>query len=154
MLLGLCSPQAYNNDIDHRICNIIKHHICSYVATYLYFVYMCVSVRILYAYIALRIQYYTHTYMHTCIHTHKVEDQTLRGDGPTAVQSNLGYLLSGPTTSTQTVDKTLQMFHTIVQPIEESSIKTSVGMWNQQILYLTQSYPQTVSSLPLISNSQ
>ena len=121
----------------------IKHHICSYVATYLYFMYVCVSVCILYAYIALCIQCYTHTYMHTCIHTHKV-DQTLHGDGPTAVQSNLGYLLSGLTTSTQTVDKTLQMFHTVVQQIEESNIN---NCWDVEST-------NTLSNTELSSNSQ
>ena len=38
------------------------------------------------------------------------------------MQSKLSYLLSGPTTSRPTVNKTIQMFHTVVQPIEESDI--------------------------------
>ena len=105
---------------------------------------MCLSVCILYAYIALCIQYYTHTYIRTCIHTHKVEDQTLYGDGPTAVHSNLGYLLSSPTTSTQTVDKTLQMFHTVVQPIEENDINT---FWDVDST-------DTLSNTELSSNGQ
>ena len=81
--------------------------------------------------------------MHTCIHTHKV-DQTLHGDGPTAVQSNLVYLLSGLTTSTQTVDKTLQMFHTVVQQIEESNIN---NCWDVEST-------NTLSNTELSSNSQ
>ena len=109
---------------------------------------MCVSVRILYAYVysfAYTILYtYLHAYMHSCIRTHKVEDQTLHGDGSTAMQSNLGNLLSGPTTSTQTVDKTLQIFHTVVQPIEENDINK---FWDVKSI-------NTLSNTKLSSNSQ
>ena len=73
-----------------------------------------------------------------------VEDQTICGDGPTAVQSQLGYLLSGPTTSTQTVDKTLQMSYTVVQPIEESIINK---FWDVEST-------GTLSNTELSSNSQ
>ena len=38
------------------------------------------------------------------------------------MQSKLGYLLSGPITPPQTVDKIFQVFHTVVQPIEENDI--------------------------------
>ena len=51
-----------------------------------------------------------------------VEDHIIRGHGSTAMQSKLGYLPSGPITPPQTVDKTLQVFHTMIQPIEENDI--------------------------------
>ena len=56
-----------------------------------------------------------------------VEDHIIRGHGPTAMQSKLGYLLSGPITPPHTVDKTFQGFHTVVQPIEENDINK---FWN------------------------
>ena len=55
-----------------------------------------------------------------------VQDHIIRGNGPTAIESKLGYLLSGPIPS-QTIDNTFQMFHTIVQPFEESDI---TKFWN------------------------
>ena len=50
-----------------------------------------------------------------------VQDHIIRGNGPTAMESKLGYLLSGPVPS-QTIDNTFQMFNTLVQPLEESNI--------------------------------
>ena len=45
-----------------------------------------------------------------------VEDHVIRGNGPTAVRSKLGYLLSGPL-DTSTSEKTItSMFHVAAQP--------------------------------------
>ena len=50
-----------------------------------------------------------------------MQDHIIRGNGPTAMESKLGYLLSGPIPS-QMIDSTFQMFNTIVQPLEECDI--------------------------------
>ena len=56
-----------------------------------------------------------------------VEDHVIRGNGPTAVQSKLGYLLSGPL-DTSTSEKTVtSMFHVAVQP---SPIPDLEQFWN------------------------
>ena len=47
-----------------------------------------------------------------------VQDQIIRGKGPTAVQSKLGYLLSGPVSSSENT-RNLQVFHTAIHPIED-----------------------------------
>ena len=48
-----------------------------------------------------------------------VQDQIIRGDGPTAVWSKLGYLLSAPITSSETT-RDLQVLHTTIHPIEDN----------------------------------
>ena len=73
-----------------------------------------------------------------------VEDHIIRGHGPTAMQSKLGYLLSGPITPPQTVDKTCQVFHTVVQPIEENNINK---FWDVEST-------GTLSATELSSNNQ
>ena len=60
------------------------------------------------------------------------------------MQSKLGYLLSGLITSIPTFDKILQMFHTVVQPIEESDI---YKFWDVEST-------GTLSNTELSSNSQ
>lgn len=55
-----------------------------------------------------------------------VQDRIIHGNGPTAMESKLGYLLSGPIPS-QTIDNTFQVFHTIAQPLEECNI---AKFWN------------------------
>ena len=60
-----------------------------------------------------------------------VEDHIIRGHGPTAMQSKLGYLLSCPITPPQTVDKTFQVFHTVVQPITGTLSTTELSSNNQ-----------------------
>ena len=82
-----------------------------------------------------------------------VEDQIIHGEGPTVMQSKLGYLFSGSTTSPPTVDKTLQMFHTAVQLIEENDINKFWDVESTGTLSNTE-YPQAVSFMPLISNPQ
>ncbi|XP_065917809.1 uncharacterized protein [Dysidea avara] len=49
-----------------------------------------------------------------------VEDKIIRGNGPTAVQSKLGYLLSGPLLSLNST-RDLQVFHAVAQPIDNCS---------------------------------
>jgi len=49
-----------------------------------------------------------------------VQDQIIRGNGPTAVQSKLGYLLSGPISSSENT-RDLQVFHTAAFPIADNS---------------------------------
>ena len=48
-----------------------------------------------------------------------VQNKIIRGDGPTAVQSKLGYLLSGPLPSSENT-RDLQIFHTAIHPIVDS----------------------------------
>ena len=82
-----------------------------------------------------------------------VENQIIRGDGLTTMQSKLGYLLSGPTTSTPTADKTLQMFHTAAQPFEENDINK---FWDVESTGTLSNTELSSSSqfLTLISNPQ
>ena len=51
-----------------------------------------------------------------------VEDHIIRHNGPTAMQSKLGYLLSGPLPSSQATDTSSEIFHTAVQPIEDGDL--------------------------------
>jgi len=69
-----------------------------------------------------------------------VEDHIICGDGPTAMKSKLGYLLSSPTPSLQTVDKSPQVFHTAVQLTEENDISK---FWDTE---LAGTLPATESS--------
>jgi len=46
-----------------------------------------------------------------------VEDKIICGNGPTAVQSKLGYLLSGPIPSPDSTD--LNVFHAVAQPLDD-----------------------------------
>ena len=48
-----------------------------------------------------------------------IQNKIIRGDGPTAVQSKLGYLLSGPLPSSENTGD-LQIFHTAIHPIVDS----------------------------------
>ena len=49
-----------------------------------------------------------------------VENQIIRGNGPMAVQSKLGYLLSGPIPPSEKTGD-LQMFHTATQAMDDCS---------------------------------
>ena len=48
-----------------------------------------------------------------------VEDKIILGNGPTAVQSKLGYLLSGPVPSPKSTD--LNVFHAVAQLLDDFS---------------------------------
>ena len=69
-----------------------------------------------------------------------VEDHIIRGDGPTAMKSKLGYLLSGPIPSLQTVDKSLKVFNTAVQLTEENDISKFWDTESAGTLPTTESY--------------
>ena len=49
-----------------------------------------------------------------------VQNEIIRGDGPTAVQSKLSYLLSCPLPSSEST-RDLQIFHTAIEPIVDNS---------------------------------
>lgn len=56
-----------------------------------------------------------------------VEDHVIRGSGPTAVGSKLGYLLSGPIDTSTSGKSVTNMFHVAVQPIPTPDLEQ---FWN------------------------
>jgi len=48
-----------------------------------------------------------------------VEDKIIRGNGPTTVQSKLGYLFSGPIPPSLNSTTDLNVFHAVAQPVDD-----------------------------------
>ena len=69
-----------------------------------------------------------------------VQDKIIRGDGPTAVESKLGYLLSGPLSSHGEADD-VEVFHVRVMGIEDTS---TTQFWDVES---TGTLPTTISAM-------
>ena len=75
-----------------------------------------------------------------------MEDTIIRGDGPTAMKSKLGFLLSGPVYPLQLKDKSIKILHTLVATLGDSvtnflgfrihrySISCRLTIWHSRFL--------------------
>lgn len=63
-----------------------------------------------------------------------VEDHVIRGNGPTAVGSKLGYLLSGPLESSAAGKSVANMFHVAAQPTPTPDLEQ---FWNVESAGIT-----------------
>ena len=127
-----------------------------YVAMQLrtYILCMCVCLSVYYMHIQLCVYNIIHipTYVHVFIHIKQKIKLSVEMDRQPCIQIQATYFqarLLQHKLSTRHFKCFIQLCSQL-----KRTILTRFGMWIQQILYLTQSYPQTVSSLPLISNSQ
>ena len=60
-----------------------------------------------------------------------VEDKIICGNGPTAVQSKLGYLLSGPIPPSLNSTRDLNVFHAVAQPVDDCMVVPKFWKLNQ-----------------------
>jgi len=73
-----------------------------------------------------------------------VEDHIVRGKGPTAMQSKLGYLLSGPITVSDTGDVAASVLHVATQYTPDNALER---FWNIKTLGITQQEDNPTKSI-------
>lgn len=71
-----------------------------------------------------------------------VEDKIVRGDGPTAQQSKLGYLLSGPVSSPASQSNTMSSLHVATMSITTTEESDLDRFWSIEEAGTTQTSPK------------
>ena len=61
-----------------------------------------------------------------------VEANVIRGNGPTVMQSKLGYLLSGPLHDSRSLGNAANVLHVMTAHKEEETTMSVSGQWNLQ----------------------